>query len=104
MKTCRNCGAPLKSGTCEYCGTVYVEKPSLPSRPFMSKAECMVEVYKAEARLAEIDRRVSLVKFAICFVVAAFIAINALFFVWWNDTDYEQYEITQTYEIRGADE
>lgn len=104
MKTCRNCGAPLKSGTCEYCGTVYAEKTDLPSRPFLTKSECLAEIYKAEAELAEIDKRVSLAKFAICFVVAAFIAINVLFFVWWNDTNYEQYEITQTYEIRGADE
>lgn len=107
MKTCKNCGAPLKSGTCEYCGTVYAEKTSLPFRPFMTKAECLAEVYKAEVRLAEIDRRRRFVMIVLCLSAITFIAMNVLFFAYWCDIDYsnvEQCEIVQTYEIRGVDE
>lgn len=106
MTTCKNCGAPLKSGTCEYCGTVCAEKTSLPFRPFMTKAD-LAEVYKAEVRLAEIDRRRRFAMIVLCLAAIAFIAMNVLFFALWRDIDYsevEQCEIAQTYEIRGVDE
>lgn len=73
----------------------------------MTKAECLAEVYKAEVRLAEIDRRRRFVMIVLCLAVITFIAMNVLFFAWWCDIDYsnvEQCEIVQTYEIRGVDE
>jgi len=40
-KTCANCGAPLTSGECEYCGTVYVH-----DRTSAQEAQLMAELQK----------------------------------------------------------
>lgn len=55
-KTCVNCGAPLTSGKCEYCGTVYVlDRTSAQEAQLMAELQKTVLEIRISRQLEEMN-------------------------------------------------
>lgn len=45
-KNCPNCGAPIDSEKCEYCGTVFIDFACMDTdKPFFMKIKCNGEIH-----------------------------------------------------------
>ena len=52
---CRNCGAELKYGKCEYCGSVFNEEPYLETTLFFADGEALEIVTLAEREVKKLQ-------------------------------------------------